>query len=326
VNIIFIYDMIKLNLTEELSRIKSIMYINEQVKHIYQPTGNSCGPTCIKMVGDFLAGDVGRIDDICKECGTDWVVGTPPDRMKLGLNKLGLRYIEHQHEIEPFQSIKNSIDKGNVAIVRTITENIPHWIVIDGYDEMSFNVNDPWLGPRRYDEQQLDSIWRIRDFFYFEIVGGAPKQVEGQVEIRKIIKEDEESIIPKLSEIFSKTGLSNDEVWNLVEYDPELTVVATVNSKVAGFYFLSGHQIPPGGNEWEKLQYLKGIEGVALGVLPEYKNFGIGKQLINYSQNIPGIDYIWGYQFKSLKNIDDWLRRRKIYWEGKGLYITYQIF
>ena len=27
---------------------------NRLMKHIYQPDGISCGPTCIKMVGDFL--------------------------------------------------------------------------------------------------------------------------------------------------------------------------------------------------------------------------------------------------------------------------------
>lgn len=302
------------------------MYVNEiDVRHIYQPTGNSCGPTCIKMVGDFLVGDVGRISDICKECGTDWVVGTPPERMKIGLDKLGIRYVIHQHEIEPFQSVKNSIDKGNVAIVRTITQDVPHWIVIIGYNEESFEVNDPWLGPLRYSEEELDSIWRIRDFFYFEILGGSPKQIVGQVEIRKIEKEDETEIIPQLSRVFSRTGLSNEEVWELIEYDPNLSIVATVDGKVAGFYFLSDNQIPEGGPEYEKMSRMRGIEGVALGVFPEYKNYGIGKKLIEYSRSIPGVNYIWGYQFKSLKNIDDWLKRRKIYWENDDLYLTYEI-
>ena len=36
------------------------------VKHLYQPDGISCGPTCIKMVGDFFKGEVDSIDEICK--------------------------------------------------------------------------------------------------------------------------------------------------------------------------------------------------------------------------------------------------------------------
>jgi GNAT superfamily N-acetyltransferase len=303
------------------------MNIDEvDIPHIYQPDGYSCGPTCIKMVGDFLVGDVGRIDDICKSCGTDMIVGTPPGRMKKGLDNLGIRYIEHQKELEPIQSIKNAIDKGNVGVVRTITQGVPHWIVIIGYTEESFEVNDPWLGPLRYTEEELDRIWRIRDFFYFEILGSVPKQAGGQVSIRKIEKEDESVIIPNLSKVFSRTGLSNEEVWDLIEYDPELSIVATVDGKVAGFYFLGDGQIPPGGVVYDTLKDLRGIEGIALGVFPEYKNFGIGKRIIEYPRSIPGVDYIWGYQFKSLKNIDDWLKRRKIYWENDELYLTYEIY
>ena len=51
----------------------------------------------------------------------------------------------------------------------------------------------------------------------------------------------------------------------------------------------------------------------------------IGKQLIVYPETI-GADYIWGYQLKQLDNINDWLKRRKIYHENPGMYITYQIF
>jgi hypothetical protein len=297
----------------------------ELIKHIYQPTGNSCGPTCIKMVGDFLVGNIPSIDEICEMCGTDWVVGTPPDRMKIGLDSLNIQYKEHISEIEPFQSIKNTIDRGNVAIVRTITQEIPHWIVIHDYNEDDFIVNDPWLGELKYSESQLDNIWKVRDYYYFEIIGKEKENV-GTTEIRKMTNEDIEKIKPRLSKVFEKTGLNNDVIWELLsESDFKNSVVASVNGEIAGFYFFSGSQIPKWGNGYEKLKNLKGLEGVALGVFPEFKNYGIGKKLIEYSQNIPGIDYIWGYQFKSLKNIDDWLKRRKIYFENDQFYITYQI-
>jgi hypothetical protein len=304
--------------------------ISEQIKHIYQPTGHSCGPTCIKMVGDYLCGDIGKIDDICSMCGTDWVVGTPPDKMKVGLDKLGISYVEHQKEIEPFHSIKETVDRGNVAIVRTVTQGVPHWIVIDGYDDESFNINDPWLGPKRYTEEELDSIWRIRDFFYFEIRGKSGEQEigpGGQVVIRPLVAEDIPIIRERLSEVFKRTGLSNNFIANLIQYSPSITVVAEVQGNLAGFYFLHKKNIPKGGKDFEILKDLKGVEGVALGVFPEYKNLGIGKQLISYSQGLSGqFDYIWGYQFKSLKNIDNWLKRRKIYSESPTMYITYELF
>ena len=64
---------------------------------------------------------------------------------------------------------------------------------------------------------------------------------------------------------------------------------------------------------------------MALGVFSEYKNSGIGKMLIEYPKTL-GVDYIWGYQLKALENINDWLKRRKIYLQTPGLYVTYQIF
>jgi GNAT superfamily N-acetyltransferase len=314
-----------IKITEEVVRMRQMMNLDEQVKHIYQPTGNSCGPTCIKMVGDFIKGDVGKIDNICKTCGTDWVVGTPPDKMRIGLNDLKISYIEHVKEIEPYQSLKNTIDKGNVAIVRTITHGVPHWIVIVGYNENVFDVHDPWLGEIKYDETELEDIWKIRDFFYFEIIIGQQESASN-VKIRKIEDEDIEPIFNSLSDIFDKTGLSNDNIWGLIgEYNPSISVVATIDDRIAGFYFLSKEQIIPGGADYKKLKNLNGVEGIALGVSKDFKNKGVGKKLIQYSQSIPGVDYIWGFQFKALKNIDDWLKRRKIYLDTPSMYITYQL-
>jgi GNAT superfamily N-acetyltransferase len=316
--------VISFKLTEEVNRIREVMGLNEGVKHIYQPTGNSCGPTCIKMVGEFIMGNVSEIDDICKTCGTDWVVGTPPEKMKIGLDNLGIKFIEHSNEIEPYQSIRNVIDKGNVSIVRTMTKGVPHWIVIDGYDNDTFNVNDPWLGQIKYNEEELGNIWKVRDYFFYEIIGKEKEKTEN-VTIRKMTEQDTNIIYNKLEEVFDKTGLSNEEIWEELEgWDKSLSLVALVGDKIAGFYFIGNHPIPKGGEDYEKFKNLKGIEGMGLGVFKEYKNLGVGKKLIETTQQLP-VDYIWGYQFKSLKNIDDWLKRRKIYYENAGIYITYQM-
>jgi hypothetical protein len=314
-----------MKLHENINRIRQVMGLNE-VEHIYQPTGNSCGPTCIKMVGDFIRGNVDSIEDICKTCGTDWVVGTPPEKMKIGLDKLNIPHKEHINEMEPYQSIKNTIDKGNVAIVRTITQQIPHWIVIHGYNEDTFMVNDPWLGPKTYTEEELEEIWKVRNHFYYEIMAGQQK-VADNVIIGKMSDEDVKVIFEKLSDVFDKTGMSNEQIWGEVEhYNKDLSIVAKVGDDLAGFYFFSDEQIPKGGYNEDVFKGLNGIEGIALGVFKEYKNMNVGKKLIDYPKNLPGVDYIWGYQFKSLKNIDDWLKRRKIYYENKVFYITYQLF
>lgn len=314
-----------MNLQENVNRIRKVMGLNE-VEHIYQPTGNSCGPTCIKMVGEFIKGNIPSIEDICKTCGTDWVVGTPPDKMRIGLDNLNIIYKEHMDEIEPYQSIKNVIDKGNVAILRTITQQIPHWIVVHGYNEDTFAVNDPWLGPKEYTEEDLEGIWKVRNHFFFEVISGGQVEGNANVTIEKMTEDDVKVIFEKLSDVFDKTGLSNEEVWGELEhFNMDLSIVIKVDGQLAGFYFLGDGQIPKGGYNEEQFKNLKGIEGIALGVFKEYKHKSVGKKLIEYPMSITDVDYIWGYQFKSLKNIDDWLKRRKIYYENDEFYITYQL-
>jgi hypothetical protein len=150
----------------------------------------------------------------------------------------------------------------------------------------------------------------------------------GNIVIRKITKDDLKQIIPRLGEVFNKTGLSSQQIWDMMRHsDFNKSVVATIDDNIAGFYFFSNEQIPETENQiYYKLKNLNGIEGVALGIFQEYKNLGIGKKLIEYPKSISSVDYIWGYQLKTLKNIDDWLKRRKIYAENNYLYITYELF
>lgn len=143
--------------------------LHHNVKHIYQPTGNSCGPTCIKMIASIVDMDSPSIEDICIICGTDWTEGTPPRKMVVGLNNLNLKYVEHISEDDPYQSLRDCIDRGNLAIVRTITQGVPHWIIAYGYRGDVFYINDPWKGQIKYTDNQLEKIWHQRDYFYFEI-------------------------------------------------------------------------------------------------------------------------------------------------------------
>lgn len=143
---------------------------HNMLKHMYQPDGISCGPTCIKMAAEFYKGEVDSIDEICKKCGTDNITGTPPERMRKGLDGMGIVYVEHSNEEDPFQSIRAIIDRGSLAIVRTLTKSVPHWIVIYSYDDDMFFVNDPWLGQLQYNTNELNDIWKEREYFFFEIV------------------------------------------------------------------------------------------------------------------------------------------------------------
>ena len=154
------------------------------IKHIYQPSPITCGPSCLYMVFKFIVNRQGlgldadikySVEDIALICGTDWEVGTPPDRMEKGMDGLGIKYVEYINSPRPFELLKTIIDSGNIPILRTITKGAPHWIIVDKYDIYSdgstlFNVLDPWLGEIKYTEKDLDSIWSVRDYQFFEIL------------------------------------------------------------------------------------------------------------------------------------------------------------
>lgn len=148
------------------------------INYHQQPTGNTCGPACIKMVHSSIHGIQNSsqitIPQIANMCGTDWIVGTPPDRMENGLKSLSINYIINEGNEDPFKSIQESISCENFVILRTITKGNPHWIILDSHGDGFYNVLDPWLGRIQYTTKELNEIWKVRNYFYFEI----PKQDE----------------------------------------------------------------------------------------------------------------------------------------------------
>ena len=222
---------------------------NRLVKHLRQPNGISCGPTCIKMVADFFKGNIPSIEEICKMCGTDSITGTPPERMRKGLNQLDIQYVEHMDEENPYESLRNIIDNGSVAMLRTLTHRVPHWIVVHFYDGDLFFVNDPWLGQIQYNEDQLEEIWKERNYFFFEVVKDNDEielneEVSGNVQVRPFGYEDFGAVYEMLEDVYSKLqGASARWIWGVIEAecngDFGNSVVATVDDEVVGFYFSS---------------------------------------------------------------------------------------
>lgn len=158
------------------------MTINLNIKHFYQPTGNSCGPTCLYMAFNYVINSPNdlpfdcptkyTIKDVCEMCGTDWIVGTPPDRMEKGMKALGLEYVEYQGSPRPYDLLRQVIESGNIPIIRTITNGIPHWIIVKKYNFVHndlFDILCPSLGEIKYDEKELDAIWKVRSYQFFEI-------------------------------------------------------------------------------------------------------------------------------------------------------------
>lgn len=125
-------------------------------------------------------------------------------------------------------------------------------------------------------------------------------------------------------------------------YDADNTFKATMNGQIVGFYFLSEKQpleqfveffkqrIGTKDFDVEKYEELltkRGVQGVAVAVLPEFKGTGIGKALLELPSTL-GYDYIWGVQTKMISDIEQWTKRRKILLSSPDdfFHITYQEF
>ncbi len=143
------------------------------INYHQQPTGNTCGPACLKMAHSSINTDKQDITilDIAVMCGTDWIVGTPPDRMETGLKALELEYVVHVGEENPFETLNHCIFNNKISILRTLTHGVPHWIIVKDcqMDEEVYNIYDPWQGIIQYTKEELNEIWEVRDYMYFEI-------------------------------------------------------------------------------------------------------------------------------------------------------------
>ncbi len=96
------------------------------------------------------------------------------------------------------------------------------------------------------------------------------------------------------------------------------------DGKILGVYLLGNHQITDFVTA-SKYDNLVGVEGVLLVVDSTIRGMGYGNKLKDYPKTL-GVDYIWGQQFKGLKNLDDWLKRRELVATTSEVYITAEIF
>lgn len=110
----------------------------------------------------------------------------------------------------------------------------------------------------------------------------------------------------------------SDTNWN------QSALLLDAEDKILGVYVLGDHQITNFKNS-DFYRGLKGVEGVVLAVDESIRGQGWGNKLKDYPKSL-GIDYIWGQQFKDLKNLNHWLKRRSLVTETKYIYITAEVF
>ena len=150
--------------------------------------------------------------------------------------------------------------------------------------------------------------------------------------INPLIRLDEINNIQNIAKLafsifepFSSYSLNELEQYLIDNLNPKISRQLLLDGKVIGFYLFQYKSLPqflttiPANNylefnstldELNRYNTLTGIEGVALGILPEYRSLGFGKLLLNYSDSLPK-DYIWGQHLDKLNNLAYWLKKRR---------------
>lgn len=124
-----------------------------------------------------------------------------------------------------------------------------------------------------------------------------------------------------------------DFIMSSVNWDN--SIKATSNGKTVGIYLIGDRQLSDviddekaePAEDLERYNQKKGVEGVALGVAPEVKGAGVGKKLKEALLSMTNADYIFGLQYKSLNNLQYWLKSRRVVAQSnsdEAVFITLQ--
>ena len=319
------------------------------IKHIYQPDGISCGPTCLKMIDDHINNGIITIEDLKKIVGTNDIKGTTLDDMVVGLKHLNISYdipnLGDEHEA--IEYLNNSLNNDEPIILRTLTKGIKHWVIVSGFDGQKYGVKDPWLGEITYNKKQIIKIWESRGFDCLKIINKLKMETNLRSLIKKILKEHTDDIKVRRFSKHDKLGVIRLMIESfshlmdeskIEDYTDSVTnytksIVVEKDGEIIGAYLLGDRQLRDGIIDMEcednvyvdldKYDLKNGVEGVALVVDNNYRDLGLGSKLKDYTTTL-GVDYIWGVQYKKLGNLTQWLRRRKLAAENDAFNITVQ--
>lgn len=143
-------------------------------------------------------------------------------------------------------------------------------------------------------------------------------------------------ILSEFDEEFCKYCYTNILNFNMENYDSTITeyidknisktIIDTETNKAVGIYIIGNISLYDFKIDIEDsypketvevklydemfLKNKKGVYGILLALLPEYRNMGLGKMLIEYGESIS--DYIWGMHDNKLDNLKHWEKKRKI--------------
>jgi hypothetical protein len=308
----------------------------------------TCGATVVAMVADYLLRENSDnnekslklpIEQISDLMGVDSKTGTTHQRMMAGLKAFGIEY-------ERFTGDTNSVDhiveglktKDFLVPLRCSMDgkgNYLHWLLATEYKDGKIKILDPGSGGIYWQPTSfVEKIIFPRDWEHYFI---PRKQLINDIKLENFALSYKDKNIDKSMDMLKLMGRGIGDIVNLTEpvvigiinskINKNITKILTLNDKVIGGYVLSEADVLNVGLgvEIKELEHKKGVEGVALYVDDEYRDFGFGKMLRNLPRRL-GYDYVFGSQLKTLNNIDDWLKHRVMVAENKSGYLTLQYY
>lgn len=156
--------------------------------------------------------------------------------------------------------------------------------------------------------------------------------LESNIRIEKVNPEDIDACLNVFKQAFPQVDF--EEAYEFLKRSVtwQDSLKAVLDDNIVGIYLLSHRPLmdtiaDESATPTEDLtQYenKKGVEGIALAVLPEYQKTGIGKKLKNVVESMP-VDYVYGLQYKSLGNLEHWIKSRRVVAQSEGedaVYVT----
>ena len=140
--------------------------------------------------------------------------------------------------------------------------------------------------------------------------------------ISKISYEDKPAVYAAFELCFPDYAPVTDSMREFLEESVNWTISykAEYHKEIVGFYLLGERKLSVtmaaenavAHEDISKYENLYGVEGVALGVIPEFRKTGLTEKLKQEVKTIPGLQFIYGMQYKSLGNLKYWLRSRRL--------------
>jgi GNAT superfamily N-acetyltransferase len=149
--------------------------------------------------------------------------------------------------------------------------------------------------------------------------------------LQKIDPTDRDAIIQHTITEFHGNGISDAEIAyftkNFTDWD--LSRKLTLDAELIGFYLLHEDSINSLLSRYDHYKPLedlsgyatkRGVEGVILLVLPQYRGKGYGNLLKDLPRSM-GYQYVYGEQFKATPDVlQHWLKRRRLIADCCGPY------